>query len=202
MKRFTAGELWVHRTTAAMVAVLTVTGAVLYYEPFALAVGRRPIVEGLHIAAGLLLPVPTIVGLVASPAFRDDVRILSRMSHVDWLWLRRRDRRTARLPVGKFNGGQKIATAVLVGGLVVLFGTGLLLIAPVTINLPVKLRTGATITHDLFTFGVLALLAGHIWLALRHPEARAALRTGRMDRHYAEIEYAGWAAAAQDHAEP
>lgn len=193
VKRFTRGELWVHRTTAALVAILAVTGAVLYYEPFALAVGRRPIVEGLHIAAGLLLPIPTVVGLFASADFRRDVQVMSRMSKVDWLWLRRHDRRTARLPIGKFNGGQKLASAVLLGALVVLFGTGLLLIAPVTINLPVKLRTGATITHDLFTFGVFVLLGGHIWLALRHPEARTALRTGQMDRRYAEIEYSGWA---------
>jgi formate dehydrogenase subunit gamma len=194
LKRFTRAELWVHRTTAALIAVLTVTGAVLYYEPFALAVGRRPLMEGLHIAAGLLLPIPTVVGLIASTEFRRDVHVLARMSKVDWLWLRRHDRRTARLPIGKFNGGQKLASAVLLGGLIVLFGTGLLLIAPVTLNLPVKLRTGATITHDLFTFGVLVLLAGHIWLALRHPEARTALRTGEMDRRYAEVEYAGWAA--------
>lgn len=194
LPRFTRGELWVHRTTAALVAVLTVTGSVLYYEPFALAVGRRPLVEGLHIAAGLLLPVPTVIGLAASPAFRRDVHVLGQMSHLDWLWLRRGDRRTARLPIGKFNGGQKLASAVLLGGLIVLFLTGLLLIAPVTINLPVKWRTGATITHDLFTFGVLVLLAGHIWLAVRHPEARTALRTGRMDRRYADVEYTGWAA--------
>ena len=194
LPRFTRAELWVHRTTGALVAVLTVTGAVLYYEPFALAVGRRPLMEGLHIAAGLLLPVPTLVGLAASRELRDDMRVLGRMSHVDWLWLRRKDRRTARLPIGKFNGGQKLAAAVLLGGLLVLFATGLLLIAPVTINLPVNLRTGATITHDLFTFGVLVLLAGHTWLAVRHPEARTALRTGQMDRAYAEIEYTGWAA--------
>ena len=149
--------------------------------------------EGLHIAAGLLLPIPTLVGLLVSTEFRNDVRILSRMSPVDWLWLRRGDRRTAKLPIGKFNGGQKLASAFLVGGLLVLFATGLLLIAPVTINLPVKLRTGATITHDIFTFGVLILLTGHVWLALRHPEARTALRTGQMDRRYADVEYTGWA---------
>ena len=193
LPRFTRGERWVHRTTAALTAVLTATGAVLYYEPFALAVGRRPLVEGLHIAAGLLLPIPTLIGLLASAEFRNDVRILGRMSPVDWLWLRRGDRRTAKLPIGKFNGGQKLASAFLVGGLLVLFATGLLLIAPVTINLPVKLRTGATITHDIFTFGVLTLLTGHVWLALRHPEARTALRTGQMDRRYADVEYTGWA---------
>jgi formate dehydrogenase subunit gamma len=193
LPRFTPAEKWVHRSTAACIAVLTVTGAVLYYEPFALAVGRRPTVEAIHIAAGLLLPFPALVGTLFSPALRHDFGILGRMTSLDWQWLRRKDRRTARLPIGKFNGGQKIASAVLLGALMVLFGTGLLLIAPVRIDLPVGMRQGATIVHDTFTFGVLTLLAGHLWLALRHPEARRALRTGRMDRRYAEIEYAGWA---------
>ena len=197
LARFTPTERWVHRTTAALIAVLTVTGSVLYYEPFALAVGRRPLVEGLHIAAGLLLPLPSLVGALASTSLRRDFVVLGRMTSTDWQWLRRRDRRRARLPVGKFNGGQKLASAVLLGALLVLFGTGLLLIAPVRIDLPVGMRQGATIVHDLFTFGVLLLLAGHIWLALRHPEARQALRTGRMDRRYAEAEYSGWARDVQ-----
>lgn len=193
LPRFTAVEKWVHRTTAALVAVLTVTGAALYYEPLALLVARRPLVEAIHIAAGLLLPVPTAIGLLLSADLRRDVSVLNRMTTVDREWLRRRDRRTARLPVGKFNGGQKLAAAVMAGAGAVLFGTGLLLIAPVRIDLPVGLRQGATITHDLFTFGLLVLLAGHLWLAMRHPEARVALRTGVVDRRYAEREHAGWA---------
>jgi formate dehydrogenase subunit gamma len=197
LPRFTVTEKWVHRVTGALIAILTVTGAVLYYEPFALAVGRRPIVEGTHIAAGLLLPLPSLVGSLMSPALRHDFAILGRMTRTDWQWLRRKDRRIARLPIGKFNGGQKLASAVLLGALLVLFFTGLLLIAPVRIDLPVGMRQGATIVHDLFTFGVLALLTGHFWLAVRHPEARHALRTGRMDRRYAETEYSGWAAQTQ-----
>jgi formate dehydrogenase subunit gamma len=193
LPRFTAVERWVHRATSALIAVLVATGAVLYYEPFALAVGRRPLVEGLHIAAGLLLPVPAIVGALASASLRHDFAVLGRMTRTDWQWLRRHDRRTAQLPVGKFNGGQKLAAAVLLGALLVLFGTGLLLIAPLRINLPVGMRQGATIVHDLFTFGVLLLLAGHTWLAFTHPEARRALRTGNMDRRYAEAEYRAWA---------
>lgn len=193
LPRFTVAEKWVHRTTGAVIATLTATGAVLYYEPFALAVGRRPTVEAIHIAAGLLLPFPALIGSFFSPALRHDFQVLGRMTALDWQWLRRKDRRTAQLPIGKFNGGQKLASAVLLGALLVLFGTGLLLIAPVRIDLPVGMRQGATIVHDLFTFGVLMLLAGHVWLAIRHPEARRALRTGRMDRRYAQVEYAGWA---------
>lgn len=194
LPRFSRAELWVHRCTAFLVFVLAVTGSALYVEQLSLLIGRRVLVEGVHIVAGLLLPVPMLIGLFVSPALRADVRVLGRMSRLDWSWLRRRDRRAARLPVGKFNGGQKLAAAVMVGAALVLFGTGLLLIAPARINLPVDVRQGATITHDLFTFGFLVLVLGHLWLAYTHPEARTALRTGTVDRAYAEREYAGWAA--------
>ena len=183
-----------HRSTAALIGVLALTGAFLYFEPLALMIGRRLLVEGVHIAAGLLLPVPTLVGLWLSRELRADVRLLGRMTAVDSQWLRRRDRRRAGLAVGKFNGGQKLAAATMLGAALVLFATGLLLIAPARINLPVSIREGATITHDLFTFGLMTLLVGHLWLALRHPEARTALRTGLVDRSYAEREHPAWAA--------
>jgi formate dehydrogenase subunit gamma len=193
LPRFTRAERLVHRSTALLVAVLTVTGAGLYYEPLALLFSRRPRVEGTHIVAGLLLPVPTVVGLALSPALRRDVHLLNRLSRVDWEWLRRPERRVARLPVGKFNAGQKLAAAVIAGAGLVLFATGLLLLAPARVDLPVGIRQGATIVHDLFTFALLALLAGHLWMAWRHPEARMALRTGWVDRRYAEQQHAAWA---------
>jgi formate dehydrogenase subunit gamma len=194
LPRFTRVESRVHRATSALVGVLAVTGAALYYQPLSVAVGRRPVVEVVHIVAGLLLPFPVLVGIARSPELRADLGRLNRMTRLDWQWLRRRDRRTARLAVGKFNGGQKLAASAVAGAGLVLFATGLLLVAPVRLDLPVGVRQGATITHDLFTFGLLVLLAGHIWMALRHPEARDALRTGEVDRSYAEREHAGWAA--------
>jgi formate dehydrogenase subunit gamma len=192
--RFSPVETWVHRTTSALVGVLVATGAVLYLEPLALLIGRRLLVEGVHVVAGLVLPFPMLVGLWRSPELRADVRALGRMSHVDVQWLRRRDRRRAGLGVGKFNGGQKLAASTLLGAGLVLFGTGLLLLGPARINLPVSVREGATVTHDLFTFGIVLLLAGHLWLAFRHPEARAALRHGHVDRDYAEREHPAWVA--------
>lgn len=191
-----------HRTTAALVGVLAFTGAALYYEPLTLLVAHRPQVELTHIVAGLLLPVPMVAGLLLSTALRRDVAVLNRLTRVDRQWLRRRDRRRAGLPVGKFNGGQKIASALMAGAGAVLFGTGLMLIAPVRLDLPDGMREGATIVHDFFTFAVLALLAGHLWLAFRHPEARVALRTGWVDRSYAEREHPGWAAELTPPAEP
>jgi formate dehydrogenase subunit gamma len=194
LPRFTRAERLVHRSTAVLVAVLAVTGAALSYEPLVLVVGRRPLVETVHVVAGALLPVPTLAGLWWSRALRADIAALNRFTPIDWEWLRRRDRRAAGLAVGKFNAGQKVASALVAGAGIVLFGTGLLLLLPARVDLPVGVRQGATVTHDLFTFGLLALLAGHVWQALRHPEARAALRTGVVDRQYAEREHPAWAA--------
>ncbi|HET6815947.1 MAG TPA: cytochrome b/b6 domain-containing protein [Mycobacteriales bacterium] len=193
LPRFSRIERWVHRTTGVLVAVLVLTGLTLYDGSLSVLVSRRTLVEGTHIVAGLMLPLPMLVGLACSRDLRADVRLLGRLTHADRAWLRRRDRRTAGLAVGKFNGGQKLAAAVMAGAGLVLLGTGVLLLAPVRLDLPDSVRQGATVTHDLFTFGVLALLAGHIWMAIRHPQARAALRTGVVDRAYAEREHARWA---------
>src|SRR5438309_2466896 len=130
LPRFSATETWVHRVTSVLVGVLAATGAVLYFEPLALMFARRLLFEGTHIVAGLLLPFPMLIGMWLSPELRADVRLLGRLTKVDGQWLRRRDRRTAKLAVGKFNAGQKLAASTLAGAGVVLFGTGLLLIAP------------------------------------------------------------------------
>jgi formate dehydrogenase subunit gamma len=193
LPRFTRAERWVHRTTAALVAVLVVTAAILYVGALAVAVGRRATVEAVHVVAGLLLPVPTLLGLL-SPAFRADLRALDRFAPDDWEWLRRRDRREAGLAVGKFNAGQKLAAAVVAGSGVVLLGTGLVMLGPTVVDVPVGWRQGATLVHDVIAFGLVVLLAGHVVQAYAHPPARVAMRTGRVDTRYAEHNHPAWAA--------
>jgi formate dehydrogenase subunit gamma len=176
-----------------LAGVLVVTGFSLFYPPLALLVGRRTLVETVHVIAGFLLPLPTFWAL-GDAGFRADLRHLDRFLPDDWTWLRRRDRRTAGLAVGKFTAGQKLAAACFAAAGVVLFGTGLLLLFPGQLDLPDSIRQGATVVHDATTLAVVALLAGHAWLAYRHPEARAAMRTGYVDAAYARREHRGWAA--------
>ena len=199
LPRFTPVERFAHRSTALLVLVLVATGFSLFYQPLALVVGRRPLVEAIHVAAGLLLPLPTFIALFSAD-FRADLARFNRFAPDDWQWLRRRDRRRTSLAVGKFNAGQKLAAACFGAAGVVLFGTGLLLLFPTQLSLSDGIRQGATVVHDATTLAVVALLLGHAWLALRHPEARAAMRTGEMDAGYARREYAAWAAAvSRDH---
>ena len=192
LPRFTPVERFAHRTVAGLSLVLLASGLVLYLPSLSILVGRRPLVEGLHVVAGLLLPLPVLIAL-ATPAFRADLRVLNRFTATDWTWLRRRDRRTAGLPVGKFNAGQKLAAAAFGAGGVVLLGTGLMLLLPTQLRLPDGLRQGATIVHDSATLALLALLLGHARLAYTHPAARRAMRTGLMDLDYAQRNHADWA---------
>ena len=193
LARFTPIERFAHRSTALLVLVLIASGFSLFYQPLALIVGRRPIVEAIHVVAGFLLPVPTFIALL-SAEFRADLGHLNRFAPDDWEWLRRRDRRRTSLAVEKFNAGQKIAAACFGAAGVVLFGTGILLLFPDQLSLSDSIRQGATVVHDATTLALVALLAGHARLAMRHPEARAAMRTGAMDAEYARREYAAWAA--------
>jgi formate dehydrogenase subunit gamma len=191
LPRFTPVERFAHRAVACLTVVLLASGLVLYLPSLSLIVGRRPLVEGTHVVAGLLLPLPVLVAL-ATPAFRADLRVLNRFAPADWAWLRRRDRRTAGLQVGKFNAGQKLAAAAFAAGGVVLLGTGLMLLLPTQLRLPDGLRQGATIVHDSATLALLVLLLGHARLAYTHPEARRAMRTGLMDLDYAQRNHADW----------
>jgi formate dehydrogenase subunit gamma len=195
--RFTPVERFAHRSTAGLVLVLIASGFSLFYQPLALLVGRRTFVEGVHVVAGFALPLPTFAALL-SAQFRNDLSRLNRFAPDDWQWLRRRDRRRSKLAVDKFNAGQKLAAACFGAAGVVLFGTGLLLLFPDQLSLSDDIRQGATVVHDTVTLGLVALLVGHARLAMRHPEARAAMRTGVMDANYARQEYAAWAAEADD----
>ena len=194
IERFTPVVRFAHRSTASLALLLLASGLILYLPSLSLLVGRRPLVEGVHVTAGLLLPLPVLLALV-SPSFRADLGALNRFSPHDWTWLRRPERRRSpRLPVGKFNAGQKLAAAAFGAAGVVLLGTGLMLLLPTQLGLSDPLRQGATIVHDATTLALIALLLGHARLAYTHPEARRAMRTGLMDADYAERNHADWAA--------
>ncbi|MDX6199104.1 MAG: formate dehydrogenase subunit gamma [Actinomycetota bacterium] len=197
--RFTPAERFAHRSVASLGLILTLSGLILYLPGLSLLVARRPLVEGVHVVAGLLLPLPVFAALL-SPAFRADLGALNRFMPSDWAWLRNHQRRSETLPVGKFNAGQKLAAAAFAAAGVVLFGTGIMLLVPTQLGLSDGLRQGATVVHDATTVALVALLLGHAALAYRHPEARRALRTGSMDREYAEQNHSDWARASQDEA--
>jgi formate dehydrogenase subunit gamma len=191
LRRFTTGERWVHRSLMVLVGVLVATAAVLYLAPLSQLVGRRYLVAQIHVIAGLLLPVPLVVGWVRSAALRRDTRLLNRFSPSDWEWLRARDRRSGRIPVGKFNAGQKLNAAFTVGFVVVMLMTGSIM----WWNRwwPVAWRTGATFVHDWLAFAIVVVVTGHVVMAARDPVARLGMRTGVVPVWWARREHGLWA---------
>jgi formate dehydrogenase subunit gamma len=188
--RFAPAERWVHRAVALLLGTCLVTAAILYIGPLAVLVGRRALVVRVHVLAGLASPVPVLAGWL-SAAFRADVRRLNRFHPVDGEWLRSSDRRSGRLPVGKFNAGQKLNAAFVVGAILVQFGSGLLM--RYGHRWPLWTRTGATFVHDWLAAAVAVAVIGHLMFAFRDPAARRGMRTGLVPLDWAEREHRGWA---------
>lgn len=194
LRRFTRGERAVHHVTGLLMIICLGTAACLYIPSLAAAVGRRELIKTVHVWAGFALPLPIMLG-VLSRAFRADLRRLNRFGPHDWEWLRRADRRAVLhgrgvVPVGKFNAGQKLNAAFVVGAIIVMLGTGAMLTYPGPF--PDEWRTGATFVHDWLTIAIFAMTLGHLWYALRDPGAMAGMLTGRVGRDWAATHHAGW----------
>lgn len=193
IRRFTPGERWLHLSFGLVMGVLIATAAFLYVDPLSQFVGRRALLAGIHFWSGLLLPVPLLFAVLLSPAFRRDSRRLNRFQPADRLWLRRALRLDTSGPSGKFNAGQKLNSAFVLGATIVMFVTGLMLhfFEP----LPDSVRTGATFVHDMFALAVVVAGTGHIWMAWNDPEARAGLRTGFVSHSWAQRKHPLWDAS-------
>ncbi|WP_330176595.1 cytochrome b/b6 domain-containing protein [Streptomyces sp. NBC_01498] len=191
-RRFSRAERLVHRTTAGLALLCVATAACLYVPQLAELVGRRALVVTLHQWSGLLLPAPFLAGLL-SPSFRADLRRLNRFAPYDREWLRaarRRDSRPGARPAGKFNAGQKLYGGWIAGAVLVMLATGLLMWF--TWLTPLVWRTSATFVHDWLSLAVGLVLAGHIGMAYADPEARRGMRTGSVERPWAEREHPHW----------
>lgn len=193
--RFTAAERWAHRTVAILTVILLLTAALLYLPDLGGLVGNRPIVRVIHEVAGFALPVPIVVALF-SKAFRDDTGRLNRFLPTDWQWLRKRDRRSGRIPVGKFNAGQKLNGAFSLGWIIIMFLTGSMMFF--SSRFPDSLRTGATFVHDWLALAVLIIVLGHIYMAYNDSIARRGMRTGFVPATWAQREHSAWAAERSD----
>jgi formate dehydrogenase subunit gamma len=200
--RFTVVERWVHRTTSTLMMVAIVTAAFLYLPFLAEMVGRRRLLVTVHEWAGIVLPVPLLAGIFFR-SMRADLRRLNRFGPQDkgWAWRAMRWGTRAAGPAGKFNGGQKLYSAVIAGAVLVMMGTGLLMWFPNISSL--SLRTGSTFVHDWLALIVGLLVIGHIRMAMKDPESRHGMRTGRVSRTWAKREHQLWAAeeAAREAAE-
>jgi formate dehydrogenase subunit gamma len=197
--RFDRVERAVHWVNATLFFILILTGAALYLEPVGALVGRRALVENIHVYSGLALPVPLLVALSGwwGRGLRDDVRRFNRWTKDDRDWLRsvfqpgpERQRLRRAVRVGKFNAGQKLNAAFVAGAGLALLGTGVIMrwYHP----WPLYWRTGATFVHDWLALSIGIVVLGHIWMALRDWDALRSMFVGTVTRAWAKRHAPAW----------
>ncbi|MEO7555302.1 MAG: cytochrome b/b6 domain-containing protein [Acidimicrobiales bacterium] len=182
----------VHWVVAALVLLMLVTGTILYVGQLEAAIGRRALLARIHVWSGIAMVAVGVAAAVmrrGSAGLRSELASLGRWTRDDRRWLRRATRTT---PAGKYNGGQKVATAAFGALLVAQVGTG----AVMHWNEPFSdsWRTGATFVHDWSYLLLFALIVGHVLRALAEPPLRTAMRTGSVPRWWAERERPSWLA--------
>lgn len=188
LERFDRTERLVHWTTALLLLVLIATGTILYIPSLMLEVGHRATIVNIHVIVGLALVAPLLAGLLGPWRRRlaEDLRRLDRWQRVDFAYFKRGGQR----PGGKFNGGQKLASAFFGGGCVVMIVTGVVMRwSP---PFPNGWASGATLVHDTFYLLLSALVVGHVFMALTRPPQLKAMFTGRISRSWAERFAPGW----------
>ena len=188
--RFDVVTRVVHWSTAVLGLAALGTGTVLYVPELSAAVGLRAVVKNVHVVSGLLCLVPVVVGAALGPTgrrLRRDVSELGRWTASDRRWVRRR---TRGLPGGKFNGGQKLVTALFAGLLVLQYMTGSVMYwhDPFTDSW----RTGATFVHDWAFIGLAIATLGHVIKAIGEPELLGSMWRGTVPRAWAARERPGW----------
>ncbi|MDQ6840731.1 MAG: cytochrome b/b6 domain-containing protein [Actinomycetota bacterium] len=199
--RFDRVEITLHWVNAVLFAILIGTGAALYVEPISALIGRRHLVEQIHVYCGLALPLPVILALAGrwGDGLRADFRRFNRWSDDDRVWMRavgtgRERRLTIRRPLrlGKFNPGQKLNAIFTGGTIVIMLGTGSIMrwYHP----WPLSFRTGSTFVHDWLTLAVVVAIVGHIIYARRDPDAMRAIRRGVISPKWAARHAPVWLA--------
>lgn len=177
-----------------MFLALIFTGAALYFTWLVEFVGRRRLIERLHVDIGLALPLPLVASLAGTwgRAMREDMRRLNRWTLDDRRWFRRvlRRERVDDLVIGKFNAGQKANAAFVGGVLLVMLMTGSVM--HWEYYWPLSWRTGATVVHEWLAFAFMVVVAGHILMALAHPGALRSMFTGTVTRRWAQRHAPAW----------
>jgi formate dehydrogenase subunit gamma len=195
VRRFSRTERAVHWVHASAFLVLLGSGLVLYLPSLAAEVGRRPLVKDVHLATAVLWAVAlvSVVAVGDRSGLRATARELDVFDRDDRRWLRGRP-----APQGRFNAGQKLNAALTAAFALLLTVSGVLLWLG---ERDTRFRFGSTIVlHDVVAYLSVALLAGHLYLAVIHPSTRHALRgmtLGTVREDWAREHHAKWPTDAQ-----
>ena len=190
VRRFSITERVLHWVNATFFLALLATGATLYLPSLEVAVGRRALIQEIHFWTGIgwICALVAIAVLGDTRGLARTAREVDRFDGDDLRWLTGR-----RAPQGRFNAGQKINTVLTAAFTALFLASGLLLWFG---ERDTRLRFASTvILHDGLAFGALALLVGHLYLAVIHPTTRHALRgmtVGTVSEDWATRHHAKW----------
>jgi len=195
VRRFSRTERALHWVHASAFLVLLGSGLVLYLPTLAAEVGRRPLVKDVHLLTALAWAVALVAVLALGDrrGLRAAAREIDVFDADDRRWLRGRP-----APQGRFNAGQKL-NAALTAAFAVLFAVSGALLWLGERN--TRFRFDSTIVlHDVLTYVFVALLVGHLYLAVVHPTTRHALRgvtLGTVREDWAREHHPKWPTDAQ-----
>jgi formate dehydrogenase subunit gamma len=191
IRRFSRTERVLHWVNAACFLWLLATGLILYLPSLSVLVGRRPFIQDIHFWGGIawISSLVLVIALVDPRGFFRTFRELDAFDDDDVRWLKGR----RPTPQGRFNAGQKINAALTGAFTILFFVSGVLLWVG---ERDTRYRFASTvILHDGLMFAALALLVGHLYLALIHPATRHALRgmtLGTVREDWAQTHHAKW----------
>lgn len=197
--RFSGAERTLHWLLALTFFVMLASGMALFVPALSVIIAR-PTAKTWHIDAALVLAAGAVALFAAHGArLRATLRDLDRFDDDDARWLFGVSRLLTRRPAppqGRFNAGQKLNAAVVSGLMIVMFVTGGLLLLG---ERDTRFRfAGTVVVHDWVTWLLVALVTGHLYLALVHRPTRHALRgitLGSVDRDWALRHHRKWAEA-------
>jgi formate dehydrogenase subunit gamma len=178
---------WVHAT--GFFAMLA-TGLVLYVPALSEIVARRNLVKNVHLfsAVGWAAAICLVLVLGDRRRLAADWREVEALDRDDRRWLRGRF-----APQGRFNAGQKL-NVLVTAAFAVLFA-----VSGVFLWLGERdhrfLFDGTGTVHETLTLVSVALVSGHLYLALIHPATRHALRgitVGDVREDWAREHHAKW----------
>jgi formate dehydrogenase subunit gamma len=191
IQRFDRTERIAHWVNATLFGIVMFTGSILYIGELSILFGNREIVRTVHVYCGLAIPVVFLIAYLPrwGRALRKDFSRINRWTKDDKRWFRTfgKDDKTR---LGKFNAGQKLNAAFIVGAALVMVGTGSIMkwFEP----FPLDLRTGATFVHDWFAFFIWMAVLGHIWFAFSDPESLRAMWRGNISARWARTKRPRW----------
>lgn len=199
--RFDRVQRVAHWSNALLFGILMVTALPLYFSSLADVVGRRLLVENIHVWSGIALPVPLLISMLGpwGAQLRRDLRRVNRWTAPEIAWLKALGRGAPKV-VDKFNPAQKLNAIFTGGAIVVMLATGCVL--KWVRFFPVSWRTGATFAHDIFTFAIFVVVAGHILVALTHWDSMRSMLRGWVTEAWAGRHAPAWLAEVREERGP